>query len=77
MSSQNTTNQDTEARGSYISIAASITAKFKCCINGDTHLTEHTRAHNTTVEPTNEDPDDDVEITTVESPTETPLEKSA
>lgn len=28
---QQTTNQETAARGSYISIAASITAKLKCC----------------------------------------------
>lgn len=31
-----TTSQETSSRGSYLSIAASITAKFKCCISGDT-----------------------------------------
>ena len=40
-----TTNQETAARGSYISLAASITAKFKCCISSDTNTTTETNTH--------------------------------
>lgn len=43
---QQTTNQETAARGSYISVAASITAKFKCC-NTDSSDRNTAITHNT------------------------------
>lgn len=63
MSSIPTTNQETSSRGSYLSVAASITAKFKCCISMDTNdITEHNRAHNTNSQPTKEDSDEEIPI---------------
>lgn len=41
------TTQETSSRGSYLSVAASITAKFKCCVSMDETHTTHTQAHNT------------------------------
>lgn len=63
------TNQETQAQGSYISLAASITAKFKCCVSMDTHEThEHNHAHNTGIQPTPQEEDsEDVEITMLEA----------
>jgi hypothetical protein len=46
ISSPNNTTHEIQARGSYISVAASITTKFKCCITGDTHTTNHTNPRN-------------------------------
>ena len=43
---QQTTNQETAARGSYISVAASITAKLKCC-NTESHDRNTAVTHNT------------------------------
>lgn len=57
------TNQETQAQGSYISLAASITAKFKCCISSDTHETnQHNHAHNTGTQPLEPITEQDVEI---------------
>lgn len=40
-------SQDTRSQASYISVASSIAAKFRCCIAGDTIVTTtHTHAHN-------------------------------
>lgn len=45
-------SQDTRSQASYISVASSIAAKFRCCIAGDTIVTTtHTHAHNSTVPP--------------------------
>ena len=60
--------QETEARGSYISVAASITARIKCCIGGDTTTTSHdtftvnTHSNNGVITPKEEEEGDDVEI---------------
>ena len=62
------TNQETQAQGSYLSIAASITAKFKCCMSltETTMVTEtNTHARNTgRLEMPRSEPEEDAEIST-------------
>lgn len=66
MSTPQNTNQETAAHGSYLSIAASITAKFKCCLalTETTTVTEtntHARNAGHSVVPQSE-PEEDLEI---------------
>lgn len=68
MSTPQNTNQETAAQGSYLSIAASITAKFKCClaVTETTSVMEtNTHARNTgRLETPKSEPEEDAEIAT-------------
>ena len=56
MSSPVNTTQETAARGSYISVAASITARFKCCYSIAGNVETNTHAKNTVPGTTSPDP---------------------
>ena len=72
------TNQDTRSQASYISVAASLTAKLRCCFRGDTTTTNISESFNprggivARADPEEDPPGENITIAVEEAPPSEP-----